>query len=243
MYTDPDGEWIVIDDLIAAGIGGLINLGVNIINGNLSGMGFWETLGKGAAAFGAGATSGTLALYGPVGWAAGGAIVGGTNAWLGGATGWDIAKGAGLGIVSGLAGGAVGQWAVQNLGGIVINGFNVASPVLKGVITGAIGGGAGGYAGGFTVALLMTGDMSMAHQAGMQGMKFGAGIGAGTGFAGSLYSAKREGLNPFTGKPKNSFTIGEGMITDPTKGWMGVDKIAGDLGSDYYRPDSDIPDR
>jgi hypothetical protein len=31
------------------------------------------------------------------------------------------------------------------------------------------------------------------------------------------------------------------MITDPTKGWMGVDKIADDLGSDYYKPDSDIP--
>jgi|GEM_PF-2569672 hypothetical protein len=49
VYTDPDGEWIVIDDLIAVGISGLVNLGVNIFNGNHSGMGFLETLGKDAA--------------------------------------------------------------------------------------------------------------------------------------------------------------------------------------------------
>ena len=197
-YTDPTGEWFVIDDLIAAGIGGLINLGVNAFNGNLSGMGFWETLGKGAAAFGAGAASGTLALYGPVGWAAGGAIVGGTNAWLGGATGWDIAKGAGVGVVSGFAGGAVGTWAASSISPL-LNG--IGSPVLKGAITGVVGGAAGGYTGGFAGGLIMTGDFNAAHHSGMSGMWMGAGIGWAAGAGYGYKYAVENNINLWTGKP------------------------------------------
>jgi RHS repeat-associated protein len=237
IYVDPSGEWFVIDDLIAAGVGGLVNIGVNIFNGNLSGMGFWETVGKGAAAFGAGAASGTLALYGPAGWAAGGAITGGTNAWLSGATGFvDIAMGAGVGAFSGVVGGAVGQYAANGLGGVVINGFNITSPVAKGVIGGAIGGAAGGYSGGFAGGLLMTGDMGAAHQAGMSGMITGAPIGGVAGGVGGYAAAKKADINPWTGRPNNSITIGEGMSSNPEKGWMGVDKISEDLGSRKFEP-------
>ena len=172
-------------------------------------MGFWETLGKGAAAFGAGAGAGTLALYGPGGWAAGGAITGGTNAWLGGATTFgDIAMGTGVGAFSGIIGGAVGQYAAKGLGSVVINGFNITSPVTKGVIGGAIGGAAGGYAGGFTGGLLMTGDFSEAHQAGMSGMITGAPIGGVAGGVGGYAAAKKAGINPWTGRPDNSVVIG-----------------------------------
>jgi hypothetical protein len=118
-----------------------------------------------SAAFGAGAVAGDLALYGPAGWAAGGAIVGGTNAYLGGTKGWDIVKGSGIGAISGLAGGTAGQWAAQNIGGVVISGLNVTSPVLEGAIGGAIGGAAGGYAGGFTSGLMiMTGNIREANK-------------------------------------------------------------------------------
>jgi hypothetical protein len=54
-----------------------------------------------SATFGAGAVAGDLALYGPAGWAADGAIVGGTNAYLGGAKGWDIVKGSVIGTMAG----------------------------------------------------------------------------------------------------------------------------------------------
>jgi|GEM_PF-1183607 len=210
-YSDPNGEWFGIDDLIAAAIGGVVNLGVNIIQGNIHGN-FWECLGQGAAAFGAGAAAGDLALYGPAGWAAGGAIVGGTNTWLGGATSFkDIAMGAGVGAFSGLAGGAVGSWAAQGLGGVVINGFNVTSPVLKVAISGVIRGAAGGYTGGFTGGLLMTGDLSTAHQAGINGMISGAPIGGITGAMGGYAAAKKNDINPWTGRPNKSITIGEGM--------------------------------
>ena len=86
-YTDPTGERFGIDDGVAFLIGGAVNLGVNLWQGNI------DNFGEGLAAFGAGGAAGTLALYGPAGWAAGGAIVGGTNAWISGAEGWDIVKG------------------------------------------------------------------------------------------------------------------------------------------------------
>jgi hypothetical protein len=201
VYTDPSGEWLLIDDLIAAAIGGVVNLTVNIIQGNIQGD-FWQCLGQGAAAFGAGAAAGDLALYGPAGWAAGGAIVGGTNAWLGGATTFgDIVMGAGTGAFSGLAGGAVGTWAASSISPL-LNG--IGSPVLKGAISGVVGGAAGGYTGGFTGGLLLTGDFSSAHQSGMSGMWMGAGIGAAAGAGYGFKYAKAKDLNPWTGEKLNS---------------------------------------
>ena len=49
----------------------------------------------------------------------------------------DIFKGASVGAFSGFAGGGAGQWATKNLGGVVINGFHIASPVAKGFVGGA----------------------------------------------------------------------------------------------------------
>jgi hypothetical protein len=46
--------------------------------------------------------AGVLALYGPAGWIAGGALVGRTNAWLGG---HDVLDGTLMGGVGGLLGG------------------------------------------------------------------------------------------------------------------------------------------
>jgi hypothetical protein len=143
----------------------------------------------------------------------------------------------GIGGVSGIAGYGAGQWAGNHLGGVVLNGMQVsANSALGGAVTGAIGGAAGGYAGGFTGGFLMTGNLSDAHQAGVSGAWMGTGIGASAGGVGGYVSAKKAGLNPWTGKPNKSVVIGEGMTTDPGKGWMGVDKIAEDLGSDFFKP-------
>jgi len=194
IFVDENGRWFGIDDLIAAAIGGVVNLTVNLIQGNVGN--FWEGLGY----FGAGAAAGTLALYGPAGWAAGGAIVGASNSALGGAQGWDIVTGGVIGGVSGVAGGYAGQWAAQGLGGAIINGFQISSPVVQGVIGGAAGGAVGGYAGGFTSGFLMTGDLSAAHQSGIGGLWTGAGIGGVIG-GGSAYSyARQNNLDPWTGK-------------------------------------------
>ncbi|MDD2192473.1 MAG: hypothetical protein PHO12_08030 [Bacteroidales bacterium] len=109
------------------------------------------------------------------------------------------------------------------------------------MVGGAIGGAAGGYAGGLVGGYLMTGDLRMAQKTGLNGLVSGLAMGGVSGGIGGYAAAKEAGINPWTGKAKNSVTIGEGMITDPSKGWMGVDKIAEDLGSGKYDPDPSIP--
>ncbi|MDY0216268.1 MAG: RHS repeat-associated core domain-containing protein [Bacteroidales bacterium] len=230
-YSDPSGEYAIIDDIIAGTIGGVLNLATNAIQGNLSGYGFWGGVGRGFAAFGAGAVGGVGALYPQFGgWVWGGATVGATNAWLGGATsGEEIAIGAGIGAIAGVAGGAAGQWAGQNIGGVVINRLSVASPVLKGAIAGTIGGAAGGYVGGFTGGLIMTGDFETANKAGINGLWSGAAIGGVVGGGAGYRYAKNNNINPWTGKPNKSITIGQTMSR--------VRLQANDLGSETIEID------
>ncbi|MEM9686438.1 MAG: glycohydrolase toxin TNT-related protein, partial [Bacteroidota bacterium] len=194
MYTDITGEWFGIDDAIAFVIGGTVNLVVNAVQGNIN------SWGDGFAAFGAGGAAGTLALYGPAGWVAGGAILGGTNAYL---SGGDLGTGIFTGAISGLAGGAVGQWAAQGLGNLMINGLNIASPILKGAVSGMIGGGAGGFASGFALDLVMGGNLESALNGGWQGAKGGFVTGGIAGGVGGYASAKANGINPWNGKVKN----------------------------------------
>jgi len=212
IYTDPSGEYALIDDIIAAAIGGIVNLVVNAVQGNLGGHGVWGGIGRGFAAFGAGAVGGWGALYPEFGgWVWGGATVGATNSWLGGAKGWDIAIGAGVGAVAGVAGGAAGQWGGQYIGSVIINGTHVTSPVLQGAITGVAGGAVGGYAGGFTAGLIMTGDLSEANSAGWKGAAFGAPIGGISGSVSAYRYAVKNDINPWNGSSNKSIVIGEGM--------------------------------
>lgn len=218
-YTDLTGEWFGIDDLIGFLIGGTINLISNAIQGNI------HSFGDGLAAFGAGGAAGTLALYGPAGWVAGGAIVGGTNAWLGGATGWDIVKGAGIGAISGLAGGAAGQWATSALSPAL---SSISSPVLQGAATGVVGGGVGGFAGGFTGGLLMTGDLRQAFNSGLQGTAIGMGIGGAVGAGYGYKNAIENNRNPWTGKP-NTVEAPQPQQTPYQKGLEGVNRAEQDI--------------
>jgi RHS repeat-associated protein len=55
---DPDGQYFLIDDIIAGAVGGIVNLAVNALQGNLGGHGLWGGIGRGFAAFGAGAVGG-----------------------------------------------------------------------------------------------------------------------------------------------------------------------------------------
>jgi hypothetical protein len=228
-YTDPTGDYALVDDLTAAAIGGVFNLGMAIFNGSFDGMGFAEALGKGAASFAAGAAAGTLSLYGPLGWAAGGAITGATNAWVGGAPSGALLNAAGVGAFSGLIGGAAGQYAA-GASGVVINGFRVTSPVLKGMIGGAIGGAAGGYAGGFAGSYIANGDVNIALQAGYSGMVTGLALGATAGSVSAYAKAVDSKIDPWSGKPKNSIVIGENQIAR-------VEPIAKELGAETIKND------
>jgi len=227
-YTDPTGNWLGVDDLVAGLIGGVVNLGVNIFNGNLAGMDFWDAVGTGAAAFGAGAAAGTLSLYGPVGWAAGGAILGATNAWVAGGDGNQILTSGLSGVFSGLAGGAAGQWAASGISGVMINSWNVTSPVVKGLVAGAAGGAAGGYAGGYVGNYLLTGDATAANEAALSGMLSGAAFGAGIGAGAAYLQATKNNINPWNGRPNKSVVIGEGMEkrVKPAAGLLKSETIA-----------------
>jgi hypothetical protein len=228
-YTDPDGEWIHI--AVGALIGGIMNVATNWKDID----GFWQ----GMASFGAGAASGALtAGLGPLGAVAGGAITGATNSLIS-QTGnnfsginnvnWgQVGLNAGVGGIAGIAGYGAGKWATNNIGNVLINGFNIASPVLKGAIAGGVGGAAGGYAGGFVGGLIMTGDVSVAHKSGVSGFWTGMGTGAGTGAIGGYMAANKAGLSPWTGKaastvPKNN------KITPYAKGREGVDRAAKEI--------------
>jgi len=133
LYTDPTGEYILVDDIVVAVFGGIINLTVNAIQGNLGGHGFWGGVGRGFAAFGAGALAGWGALYPEFErWLGGGSVVGATKAE-------DIALGAGIGVVSSVVGGAASSLANKGVN-LMINGLKVTSPIVKGVVNGLIGG-------------------------------------------------------------------------------------------------------
>ncbi len=122
-YNDPDGEWVNI--VVGAAIGGVVNLGVQAIKGNVN------TFGDGLKYFGVGALAGGIAgatgVYvgglvnagGFVGGAtiggasgfAGGFVGGAGNAWVGGAT---FGQGLGVGLKSG-AYGAIGGAIIGGL--------------------------------------------------------------------------------------------------------------------------------
>jgi len=190
LGVDPDGEFVF---LIAAVIGGVVNLTVNAVQGNLGGDGLWAGIGKGFAAFGSGAAAGALALTGPAGWAAGGAILGGTNAWLGGAQGLDIVKGAAIGAVSGLAGGGLGRAIAP---GISAATSSIASPALQGAAAGAIGGAATGAVLGGVGASINGGNF---WEGAGKGALTGAVTGGIAGGASASLMAHSRGYNPLTG--------------------------------------------
>ena len=118
--VDPDGELAFVPILIAAAIGGGLNLGIHALQGNIDN--FWD----GAMAFGVGTVAGAA------GGAAGQAVAGvvGTVGFAGGAL-----TGAASGAAGGFVGGAGNAWA---------DGASFG----QGLKAGAIGGGFGALTGG-----------------------------------------------------------------------------------------------
>jgi len=206
-FKDVNGEWFGVDDLIAGVIGGFVNLGVNIWQGNITGN-FWDVVGKGAAAFGSGFGAGVLSLYGPPGWVAAGVLLGGTNAWLSGS---DPVEGMIIGGFSGVIGGAIGSWASGAINTIVINGIKVTSPLLMGTITGAFGGALGGGLTSFSMALMSGASLSTAIDSSVSGAKMGFVTGAVTGASGAYANSKANGINPLNGE-KINYPINNGGI-------------------------------
>jgi hypothetical protein len=192
-YTDPTGDYALVDDAILGLIGGTINV--------ISNAGSIHSFGQGAAFFGVGFAGGVLSEYiTPVGSSA---LVGAGNAAL---TGYykDGRVDAGAVIKGAIISGAT-SLATMGMGNalspLLEKSFSgIASPVLRSaLIQGVSGTIIGGTAGGIG--------------AGLSGGDIGAGIasgalwGGGIGFASGVYSgfayAKKRGLDPWTGDDLN----------------------------------------
>lgn len=193
-YTDPSGNYAIIDDVLAAVIGGVVNLAMNwqyLDNGG----GFWSTLGRGASAFGAGAAAGWGAIYPEFGgWFWGGAIVGATNNWLmqtsvpGNEFDYgSLVQSTAFGVMGSVAGGMVGA-AVSPLISTALSG--VANPVLASTLGGAVSGGLVGSVTGFALTYMATGDIKQA----MYSAKVGGITGFITGGVSGFASAKAHQL-------------------------------------------------
>jgi len=203
-YTDPSGEWFGIDDLIAAVAGGVINLAVNAIQGNVTSWG--SALGY----FGVGAVSGWASLY--VGPFAVGAISGlgnyiTTQVSQGGWSSLNFDDGVtatAIGAATSWAGAKIGGWATKNLGGIF---SSISSPVLRQAAVNSVGGAVSGFAIGTAVSYIQYKDFDRAFSEGVRGGLMGAGIGLTTGAIGGYRYAKENKLSPWTGRNLNNETL------------------------------------
>ena len=207
IRVDRDGRfwWLVV----AAVIGGSLDVGTHWHDITSTSGGFWNQLEKGAEFFGVGAASGALATLGPLGWAGAGALSGVGNTALQGGNIGQMALNGLIGGVSGLAGGYAASWASANLGGAIVNGFNLnANSAISGLITGGIGGAGGAFGGGFTAGLITTGDLGSALQMGVDALPSGLAIGGTVGFSSNISQNINNGRDWFSGIPDKSFTIG-----------------------------------
>ena len=193
VYNDITGEWFGIDDLIAAVVGGVINLAVNAIQGNVTSWG--SALGY----FGVGAVSGWASLY--VGPFAVGAISGlgnyiTTQVSQGGWSSLNFDDGVtatAIGAATSWAGAKIGGWATKNLGGIF---SSISSPVLRQAAVNSVGGAVSGFAIGTAVSYIQYKDFDRAFSEGVRGGLMGAGIGLTTGAIGGYIYAKENKLSP-----------------------------------------------
>lgn len=202
-YNDPSGEYALLDDAIVAILGGTVNLVANVMEGNIHGS-VWTCVGKGAAAFVSGAIAGVGGIYPEAGgWAWGGAVVGATNAWLSGESGWGIAKGAAIGTLSSGISSYVGKYLGIAFGSINFASKEITSPILNGLLNGAVLGSACGFVSDFAIALMQGASIEEACNASLNGAAIGGLTGAVFGIGSGIKSARENKVSPWTGEKIN----------------------------------------
>ena len=199
-YTDPSGEYFLIDDIILGLIGGTINA--------ISNAGNIHSFGDGLSYFGIGFAGGFLSEYiTPMGSAA---LVGGANAAL---TSYNQTGSIDVGaviqgtVISGITAGVtmgVSQAITPYVGGFF---SNVTSPVVRSAVTQGVVGATVGAIGGGLGAKMNGGSF---WQGAAQGAVWGGGLGLATGAYSGFQYAKKNNINPWTGKSNiNPFNEGK----------------------------------
>ena len=182
-YADPSGNYAFIDDLIAAVVGGTVNLCSNLIAGEVKD--FWH----GLSLFGVGAAAGEASLYGsPL---AGAAVMGIGNSVInqGFVNGWDNIDEAQIGadvlmsMATSYLGGCLGNYLSKPMSQLT---KNVTNDVLREAINGSLANASTGFVLG-SVWGLNDGDadfnsvLNNGLKGGAQGFAIGAIGGVGTG--------------------------------------------------------------
>ena len=206
LYTDPTGEWFVIDDAIAMLVGGVVNLTINAIQGNVTS--FWSGLGYFAVGVGAGAAS----LYG--GPLAGGAVLGlgnnitsqvSQNGWSNISLTSAIID-TGIGMGSAYLGGQISS----KFSGVFSKVFNsISSPILKNVLINGTSNAASGFLLSAGISFAYTKDFDQALKDGVKGAGYGLALGSALGVVQGFQYAREKGVNPWNGKTY-LYEIGEG---------------------------------
>ena len=202
LYTDPTGEWFVIDDAIAMLVGGVVNLTINAIQGNVTS--FWSGLGYFAVGVGAGAAS----LYG--GPLAGGAVLGlgnnitsqvSQNGWSNISLTSAIID-AGIGMGSAYLGGQISS----KFSGVFSKVFNsISSPILKNVLINGTSNAASGFLLSAGISFAYTKDFDQALKDGVKGAGYGLVLGSALGVVQGFQYARGYDVNPWTGKRNDFF--------------------------------------
>ena len=202
-YTDPTGEWFLVDDIIAAIVGGSINLVTGFIGGDI------HNLGQAACYFGAGCAGGVVSLYaGPI---VGAVVLGGGNSIINQVynNGWNSINWCavlGSSISSGLTAWVGGQLTPLIATPIEKLTSSITIPVLKKMGSNILTHATSGFiiSAGFAISA----DLALGNElyfedileAGGQGALNGIAIGAITGIQEGIDYARRHKRNPWTGE-------------------------------------------
>ena len=194
VYVDQNGEfWHIV---IGAVVGGVINLTMNAIQGNVN------SFGEGLAYFGTGALSGLASSVNPL---LGGAVLGlgnnitsqvSQNGWSNISLTSAIID-TGIGMGSAYLGGQISS----KFSGVFSKVFNsISSPILKNVLINSTSNAASGFLLSAGISFAYTKDFDQAFKDGVRGGLMGAGIGFTTGAIGGYRYAKENKLSPWTGE-------------------------------------------
>ena len=222
IYIDPSGEWALIDDLIGALVGGVINW---VSNG-------CQFSWKGLSHFGVGAVGGWASLYlSPAG---GGALMSGMNSVVNQGFGadnkwsWNNINPDGIffdAVIGGVTAG-IGSKISNNISSHVSKYTSkLGGKAVQEMVTQGIAGSGTGFVISTGASLLDGNDIETALGQGWGGAKSGWIAGAIGGMGSGLREAYKAGENPWTGKSNTStgsHSVYQGLDADGNVKYVGI---------------------
>lgn len=197
-YNDISGEFFGIDDAIAAFVGGVVNLTINAIQGNVT------SLGAAGGYFATGAAATIATMYG--GPLAGAAVLGfgnnlttqvSQNGWQN-IDWWQAGGATAMSVATSYLGGQLGSQLAKPLS--KLSSSITGSPVLQGAITDGLTNSATGFVLAAGTTKLSGGSWKESWSSGGENALWGLGMGTITGGVRGYKYAKDKGLGLWSGE-------------------------------------------